>query len=354
MSIFNFLKKKHEEKPPKRILSILKRRTLPFYDNGGALISSGLKNSATFITDMLNNLGHNAWVVDVTDNNDIDREITNFDPDIVIIEALWVVPEKFDVLKKLHPKIKWIVRLHSETPFLALEGIAMEWVHGYAKRGITIAANSTRLDTELKYLLPHDHFTYLPNYYPMPAKIPAFTAHAGKVINIGCFGAIRPLKNHAMQALSAIKFADDAKLILNFHINVNRCEDQGEPVLRNLRALFANHPNHNLVEHPWVNHPNFMEIIGSMDISMQVSFSETFNIVSCDAAIQNVPMVVSPEVSWANEMFQANPNSSEDIVKKLNTAWTTSRIGLQRYNFNGLRKFDDEAIKIWKEEINKL
>ena len=44
----------------------------------------------------------------------------------------WLV-SKFEVLQKLHPNVKWIVRLHSEIPFIANEGIAMDWIYEYQK-----------------------------------------------------------------------------------------------------------------------------------------------------------------------------------------------------------------------------
>lgn len=104
--------------------------------------SSGLWNSVSFLTASLRRLGIHVEQVEVKDNNDIDREVTRFKPNIVIIEALWVVPEKFDVLKKLHPKVKWLIHMHSGLPFLALEGIAMQWLREYKKRGIGVIANS--------------------------------------------------------------------------------------------------------------------------------------------------------------------------------------------------------------------
>lgn len=55
---------------------------------------------------MLNRNGIESKVVVVIDNNCIDKEVTAFKPTHAIIEGLWVVPEKFDVLKKLHPTIK--------------------------------------------------------------------------------------------------------------------------------------------------------------------------------------------------------------------------------------------------------
>ena len=71
-------------------------------------MSSGLSNSAQFVCDALNKTGLiEAEVCQVEDNNRIDREVTRFRPDVVIIESFWVVPEKFKELCKLHPNVKW-------------------------------------------------------------------------------------------------------------------------------------------------------------------------------------------------------------------------------------------------------
>ena len=113
-------------------------------------------------------------------------------------------------------------------------------------------------------------------------------------INIAVFGAIRPLKNHLIQAISAIQFANEEGLKLYFHINGTRIENNGDPVLKNLRELFEGQEKHELVEHCWMEHDKFVELLQSMDICMQVSFSETYNIVTADAVNGLVPVVVSP------------------------------------------------------------
>ena len=111
----------------KKILFILKRRE----DYNGIIhshvgLSTGLFNSASFMNDMLNDAGVESKLVVVEDNNRIDSEVYKYKPTHVIIEALWVVPSKFAILADLHPTVKWIVRLHSELPFLANEGIALD------------------------------------------------------------------------------------------------------------------------------------------------------------------------------------------------------------------------------------
>lgn len=158
----------------KQILFILKKRetnpnsdcddfNAPYAKN----LSTGLYNSVHFIEVMFMEWIRNdlVKVVQVHDNNCIDREVTSFRPDVVVIEALWVVPEKFEILHKLHPHVTWVIRLHSETPFLAQEGIAFEWIRKYAKMPkVVIGANSPRMVKELRNVLKID-VIYLPNYY---------------------------------------------------------------------------------------------------------------------------------------------------------------------------------------------
>src|ERR1017187_3457174 len=104
-----------------RVLFVLKRREDYAIDDSysGKGISTGLLNSATFVKDMLLIQGLDSELVVVTDNNGIDAEVSRYKPTHVIIEALWVVPEKMDELVALHSTVTWIIRYHSEAPFLA-------------------------------------------------------------------------------------------------------------------------------------------------------------------------------------------------------------------------------------------
>jgi hypothetical protein len=127
------------------------------------------------------------------------------------------------------------------------------------------------------------------------------------------------MKNHLMQAMAAIQFANKMGKQLRFHINVGRVEGRGEPVMRNLMALFEqlSHTGHQLITHEWTPRDEFLKLCGTMDIGMQVSLSETFNIVGADLISQGVPVVGSTEIPWAVKMFAADPTSSADIAHKL-------------------------------------
>jgi hypothetical protein len=331
-------------KTEKKVLFILKKRqsSHPNYSS----VSSGLLNSALFVSDMLNKNGIESHLVEVVDNNCIDREVTKYKPTHVVIEALWVVPSKFEVLTKLHPNVEWIIRLHSDISFLANEGIAIEWIYEYLKYpNVKISAND--LETNQNFsLLTNKDFVYLPNYYPVGFFNKNKTKPEGKkTLNVGCFGAVRPLKNQLIQAVAAIDYADTYGKKLKFHINVKRVEGKGEPVLKNLRELFKNNPRHELVEYDWLSHDEFIDVVQSMDLGMQVSFTETFNIVSADFVNNNIPVVVSKEISWVNPLFFANPSKVASIVKRMRWAVLFSK--LKFLNKLGLWWYSLKSEKTW-------
>ena len=73
-----------------KILFLLKDRS---YNTDNAK-SYGLSNSAQQVIDYLQKHGHECKLVSVIDANSIDKEMYNYKPDTVILEALWVMPEK--------------------------------------------------------------------------------------------------------------------------------------------------------------------------------------------------------------------------------------------------------------------
>lgn len=280
---------------------------------------SGLYNSTNFVNNAL--ASHHeieSKLIQVHDNNCIDREVTAFRPDIVVIEALWVVPEKFEILKKLHPKVQWYIHYHSDVPFLAQEGIAMKWTRGYTEQGVGVLANSMDLIRAICYgFNPFPDMRYLPNCYPTHRFLPVKRGylHEGE-LHIGCFGAIRPLKNQLIQMMAAAACARRKGRVLHFHINGNRIEGGALPALHNMEG-FANGEDVILHKHEWRDHTQFLALLNSMDALMQVSFSETFNIVSADAISQGIPVVGSDEIEWLSRFTMAKCSDTDDIANKL-------------------------------------
>jgi hypothetical protein len=352
----------HREKIKPKALFILKRRqdySTDLANFTNYTVATGMYNSSKFVVDMLNENGVDAKIAVVIDNNCIDREVTQYKPTHVFIEGIWVVPEKFIVLKRLHPNVEWVIRCHSEIPFLSHEGNAINWVLEYLKNGVKVSCNSPRVNRELRLIALaklgakfdiESKMPLLPNYYPVPEEFGGRPYVKG-VINIGCFGAIRPMKNHLMQALAAIEFAEKNRYHLRFHINAGRIESNGNNGLKNLKSLFSHLPQYELIEHSWTTHELFLKTVNVMDICLQVSFSETFNIVTADAVVQGVPVIVSDEISWVCPPY-ANPNDSSSIVDAMSDVWVNRRYYTKR-NLERLRNFSQKSSQLWIEYINK-
>lgn len=317
-------------------------------------IFSGLYNSAGMVSHMLDReKGIASKILRVADGNAIDKEVHEYKPQVVIIEALWVTPTKLKELHKLHPNVHWVVRIHSEVPFLAMEGVAFEWLKEYTKIPKTfISCNSERAFSDLSFL-ERKHLVKLLNYYPTRPEV-ARKSHHHEIgtFNIGCFGAIRPMKNHLLQAIAAIRFARETDHNLKFHINATRVEQGGDPILKNLRNLFKDTP-YQLIEHPWMEPHDFKEIIKGMDLGMQVSLSETFNIVSADVADCGVPIVVSKEIDWADPLCYADPNSVEDVVKGLYRVWAHKQKAVISTHHR-LKQYSEESKKDWINFLHKV
>jgi hypothetical protein len=322
-------------------------------------LSSGLLNSVLFVVDMLNAAGIQSRMVQVVDGNAIDREVKKHQPTDVILEAFWCPPDKLVELARLYPRVRWFVRNHSEIPFLSLEGIAMEWSEAYlANPNVSLASNTAGSVADLRMLAeawsPHwdrptlaHRVVYLPNYYPMPAPLPRIPSPFG-VLNIACFGAIRPLKNQLIQAVAALAAAKQRSQRLRFHINGSRVEFKSDNILKNLKAVFAGTPNAELVPHDWVPRPQFLDLCRRMDAGMQVSFSETFNIVTADFVTNNLPVVVSPEIDWVDARYRADPANAADIAAKLLAAIGA---GERTGNRAGLLKYDEASRAVWLQQF---
>jgi glycosyltransferase involved in cell wall biosynthesis len=323
-----------------RILFICKKKV----DSYG--VSYGLLNSATFVVNAMRAKGIEARIVSVIDANGIDREVAAYRPTHVMIEAIWVVPKKFRELKAIHPSVKWAVRVHSKTPFLANEGNAVEWIKGYVDEGIIVAPNSTELTENLTKVM-RIKFPYLPNIYcPLAYALPPCLRKANEILDVGCFGAIRPMKNHLMQALVAIRFSRCLDMRLRFHVNSNRVEQRGDSVIKNLRALFSCGKFGELVEHPWVPHEDFLITVGKMDIGMQISLSESFNIVTADFVASGVPIVVSNDVDWMPEDYRVDPTIPGDMLSVMRRTWR-NKDKAKRDASRSLREHNKSANRRW-------
>jgi glycosyltransferase involved in cell wall biosynthesis len=311
------------------------------YGEGAYAVTSGLRVSAEFTLDLLLQEGYKARLEEAVDGNCIDRFVTHYRPAHVILEALWVTPDKLAELVRLHPLVKWTVRVHSELPFLANEGNAIDWLKAYVQLGVEVAFNSKQTVEDFEAV---GDSVYLPNYYPLRHRARKRREDDG-VLHIGCFGAIRPLKNQLIQAFAAVEYARRMGRKLVFHMNGSRLEQFGESNLRNIRALFEGTDNI-LLLHPWLEHKKFLELLEEMDICLQVSLSESFNVTSADAISMSIPLVGSEAIAWLPKRSKAKVDNVANIVATMAHA-DTSAVLMNHAALGAYLEASKEAWRKW-------
>ncbi len=336
---------KHKKNP--KVLFLLKKR-----HSYGAVychVSFGLKTSCQKVAEALELNGIETKIVEIVDTNSIDKEVHDFRPTHCILEALFAQSDKLPAIFKLHPKVKFEVRVHSLTPFLtSTEANAIKFLQEYNELSaefpqFRISCNNLEFAKEMKYSLGMD-LDYLPNIF-LYSNLPFRRKENSRIIKIGCFSALRPLKNIGISAEAAIGFCEKQGKVCHFYINFDRIEN-GQAVLKNLRSLFAN-SEHKLIECPWVEYKDHLEIMAQMDLNMQVSLSETFNLSASSSVALNIPVIVSPEISFVASPYQANPTRIESIISKLEFAYLTRNLNLQIVNKFLLNAHNKKAISVW-------
>jgi hypothetical protein len=337
-----------------RILFILKER---FYSQHKAG-SYGLINSAKQVAEFLESIGNECKIVEVIDANSIDKEVFLYRPDLVVIEALWVSGDKMKELIEIprYKHIKWAIRVHSNIGFLSAETLALKYINDYIelkKHNLYIALNNDEMNDHLSDAINYK-FVHLPNIINI--KYDSRHKEDKHHIDIGCFGSLRILKNQLFQAVCAMNAADKIGKKLKFHITADVDEESKvkNPVLKNLEELFKN-SKHELIIHSWLENIVFQHIISEMDIGMQLSYTESFNIVSADFINNDRLILVSPTISWMPGILQVSTVDYDEVVNKL--VWLYKHKDsfiLKWYSRIKLIMYNTEAKSEWVEFIHKI
>jgi hypothetical protein len=331
----------------KRVLFLLKER---FYNS--SKLSYGLINSATHIARFLERKGYDCKIETVIDSNFIDKEVFEFKPDFVIIEALWVSAEKLKELIEIerYKHINWIVRVHSDVGFLSSETMAIKYINDYIdlkKKNLSIALNNKEFDEYLSIDL-HYKLDYLPNIICKNIKSFSPDCERKDHIDIACFGALRLLKNQCFQAICAIAAADKMGKTLHFHITKDAKSDQViNPVLNNLEQIFKK-THHKLIIHDWLDNMDFQKLIQKMDIGMQLSFTESFNIVTADFINNNRLILVSDCIKWMPDFLKTSTTDYNKVINDIIFTYENKNNILFKYiSRRHLSKFNMAAKKEW-------
>ena len=269
-------------------------------------------------------------------------------PKAVIFEAMSFSYLTLIETKRMFPDVDIFVHMHSKFPFLGQEHSPVYFVEQCVENGIGVIFNHR----DMLNTLPLPGCIYLPNVYS-PVYSPDNSiklSHGNNNLHVGCHGSLRHMKNHIVQAAAACRYAKRIGKQLYFHVNTTRNDGELAAIQSNLtRVLKLN--GGNIVHTPWLDHNKFLEYIAKLDIGMQVSLCETFNLVAADYVHAGIPIVVSPEIEWASDQSKFYGTDVSEIVSGMHLAMM--RKDLIQANKNCLVEHNTKAVYDWKVFLSK-
>jgi len=238
----------------------------------------------------------------------------------IVISAPWLGAEDLQDIAILNPSLDFIVVSHSNVGFLAADPNAFKLIRDYmhveaSVPNFHLAGNSSRLATWVQKTYSMPCWT-IPNLYYLDATTaqPHRVPFNGDLVRIGCFGAQRLLKNILSAGAAALTIANTLRVDLEFYINSGRVEGP-QGTLASLHQMFSGLRYAKLIEVPWEEWSPFRTTVAHMDLMMQPSYTESFNVVTADGIARGVASVVGRAIEWAPSKWVAAVDDPDDIAR---------------------------------------
>jgi hypothetical protein len=286
---------------------------------------------------------HNVDVVDAINkyNETHKKPLTH-----VVISAPWLSLHDMKSLIRNFKNIKFTVLSHSNVGFLQADPCGVELLREYAKLSKTdsnlqVGGNCSQFTDWFKAAY-NDNCVLLPNMYPID-KIRAKVWDGKSPLKIGAFGAIRPEKNFMTAAAAAMAIHSKLNVPIELHMSTggDGCKS---PTLSAISEMVKGVDGVTLIRHHWNYWDQFIQLIGSMDLLIQVSYTESFNMVTADGISQGVSTVVSPVIKWAPESWKANPDDAMDAARVGVNLLTENQ---HHIGYNALLEHNQNSLKHW-------
>lgn len=276
-------------------------------------------------------------------NDEHEEPLTN-----IIISAPWISVKDTRAMVTYFKDIQFTVLSHSNVGFLQADPNGIHLLREGLKLSqelpnFKISGNSRKFVEwmQVAYGVP---VVLLPNMYPVK-EVTTELEDEG-VIKIGNFGAIRPQKNVLTATAAAVAIGREMQRPVEMYINSGREEGGVWTLMNALHQLIDDVPNFELKQAPWCSWSEFKEdYVANMDLLIQVSYTESFNMVTADGISVGVPSVVSDAIDWAPTSWRANNDDCLDVAKvgiRLLTDDHTRNEG-----FKYLTKHNKTALKLW-------
>lgn len=305
---------------------------------------------------VLNEAGYKTQVWAVTSNVDIVNRLKAADAagapiTHLVISAPWVSTYDLTTMAHAFPHVKFAVISHSNFGFLQADPSGVRLLREAADLSVglpnfAVGGNSKKFVDGFTKVFSRPA-VYLPNmYYLNDDVIPKPKVFNGGTLRIGCFGAVRPLKNTISSAAAALIIARRYHADLEFWVSGGRFEGGGDVVFNAMSQMYANLPHAKIVQAPWRPWSSFREVIRHMHLLMQVSYTESFNMVTADGIAEGITTVTSHAIDWVPQSWQAYSDNVSDIaetgVNLLDHSRYEARCGLR-----ALREHNEIGLRAW-------
>jgi len=292
---------------------------------------------------------HNVDIVNAIDkyNETHEHRLTH-----VVISAPWLTLFEVKALIKHFHDIQFVILSHSNVGFLQADPCGVELLRKYSElsethSNIHVGGNCTKF-VEWFRAAYNENCIFLPNIYPAP-EVKSKVWDGESTIKIGAFGAIRPEKNFMTAAAGALAIHSKLKFPVEVHMSTggDGCKSSTLPAIEQMLKGVKGVKLH---RHHWQTWNHFIKLIESMDLLIQVSYTESFNMVTADGISVGVPSVVSPVIYWAPDSWKADPDDALDVAKVGIKLLTHN----QKYvGSNALKQHNEKSIKHWLAYLEK-
>ncbi len=237
----------------------------------------------------------------------------------VVISAPWIPSVEVAQLIRTFFDIEFVIVSHSNIGFLQADPRAITLLRQAAAlaqvdSNLHVGSNSAILAKWWRATYGTEMLT-LPNMYPVGQVRQRHWT--GGTLRIGTFCAIRPYKNVLTAAAAALEIGNRLRVThLEFHISGGRVEGGASTLMAAINELFSGIPRAKLYQNNWASWPDFLATVGSMDLLLQPSYTEGFNMVTADGIAQGVPSVVSDAIYWTPRNWVARSDEASDLADR--------------------------------------
>jgi len=237
----------------------------------------------------------------------------------VVISAAWLPVLDLGHLVIRFPQIEFAVNIHSNVGFLQADANGVKLLGAYVHLqkellNFRVSGNSQEFVDWLTEAYSVEA-EYLPNLYNLDSTTQQNRPlYNGGAVRIGAFGACRPTKNFLTAAAAAVAISKELRVPVEFWMNGGR-PDGGGAIERAIQALVLHQPNVELKILNWAAWPDFLDVIECLHLMMQVSYTESFNMVTADGISKGVPSVVSDAIGWVPSRWIARSDDALDVAR---------------------------------------